>query len=163
MVTILVLDTFLKHLLRYVKYSSADRLMFRTHDGPKDIKSMTALMQLRFQCDADLGGNLVNKHSKTSYLGYLAGNVIYWCSTDQGSVSTSTAESEIKAVNYTLKAEVIANRGILSMMGWKQSATASSACVEEDIEEDNSACVAAASVPHITRGLRHLDIAEHYR
>jgi hypothetical protein len=28
---------FLKLLLRYVKYSKANRLMFRTHDGPKDI------------------------------------------------------------------------------------------------------------------------------
>jgi hypothetical protein len=145
---------FLKHLLRYVKYSRADRLMFRTHNGPKDIKTMTALTQLRFQCDADLGGNLDNKHSQSSYLGYLAGNVICWCSTDQGSVSTSAAESEIKAVNHTLKAEVIANRCILNMMGWKQSATV--------IEEGNSACVAAASVPHITRGMRHLDLAEHY-
>jgi hypothetical protein len=108
---------FLKHLLRYVKYSRADRLMFRTHDGPKDIKTMTALMQLRFQCDADLGGNLDNKHSQTSYLGYLAGNVICWCSTDQCSVSTSTTESEINAVNHTLKAEFIANRGILNIMG----------------------------------------------
>jgi hypothetical protein len=39
-------------------------------------------------------------------------------------------------------------------MGWKQYATV--------IEEDNSACVAAAQVPDITRGLRHLDLAEHY-
>jgi hypothetical protein len=84
-------------------------------------------------------------------LGYLAGNVICWCSNDQGSVSTSTAESEIKAVNHTLKAEVIANRGILDRMGWKHYATA--------IEEDNSACVAAAQVSHNTR---HLDLAEHY-
>ena len=34
-------------------------------------------------------------------------------------------------------------------MGWKHYATA--------IEEDNSACVTAAQVPHITR---HLDLAE---
>jgi hypothetical protein len=40
------------------------------------------------------------------------------------------------------------------MMGWKQSPTI--------IEEDNSACVASAKVPHITRGLRHLELAEHY-
>jgi hypothetical protein len=59
---------FLKHLLRYVKYSRADRLMFRTHNGSKDIKTMTALTQLRFQCDADLGENLDNKHSQSSYL-----------------------------------------------------------------------------------------------
>jgi hypothetical protein len=62
-------------------------------------------MQLHFQCDADLGGNMGNDHSQTSYLGYLAGNLICWCSTDRGNFST------IKAVNHTLKAEVIANRG----------------------------------------------------
>ena len=145
---------FLKHLVRYVKYSKDDRLKFHTHDGPTDIKTMTDLMQLRFQCDADLGGNLDNGHSQTSYLGYFAGSLFCWNSTDQGSVSTSTAESEIKAVNHTLKSEVIANRGILNKMGWKQAATV--------IEEDNSACVAAAAVPHITRGLRHLDLAEYY-
>jgi hypothetical protein len=98
---------YLKYLLRYVKYSRAYRQIFRIHDGSKDIKTMTALMQLCFQCDADLGGYLDNKHSQTSYLGYLAGNVTCWCSTDQGSVSTSTVESEIKAVNHTLKTEVI--------------------------------------------------------
>jgi hypothetical protein len=145
---------FLKHLVKYAKHSKADRLKFRTHDGPTDIETMTNLMQLRFQCDADLGGNPDNMHSQTSYLGYLAGSLICWCSTDQGSVSTSTAESEIKAVNHTLKCEVIANRGILNKMGWKQATTV--------IEEDNSACVAAAAVPHITRGLRHLSLAEYY-
>ena len=145
---------YLKHLVRYAKYAKDDRLKFKTHDGPQDIETMTNLMQLRFQCDADLGGNPDNKHSQTSYLGYLAGSLICWCSTDQGSVSTSTAESEIKAVNHTLKNEVIANRGILNKMGWIQSTTV--------IEEDNSACVAAAAVTHITRGLRHLDLGEAY-
>ena len=104
---------FAKHLLRYVKMSKSDRLKFKTHDGPKDIKTMTEFLQLRFQCDADLAGNLDNLHSQTSYLGYLGPSLICWCSTDQGSISTSTAESEIKAVNHTLKAEVIANRGML--------------------------------------------------
>ena len=33
---------FLKHLLRYCKYAKGDRLMFKTHDGPYDIKTMTA-------------------------------------------------------------------------------------------------------------------------
>ena len=83
---------FLKHLLCYVKFTKDDRLKFRTHDGPYDIKTMTSKLQLRFQCDADLGGNLDNYHSQTSYLGYLAGSLLCWCSTDQGSVSTSTAE-----------------------------------------------------------------------
>jgi hypothetical protein len=45
-------------------------------------------------------------------------------------MSTSTAESEIKAVNHALKAEVTATRNMLTMMGWKQTTTV--------IEEDNS-------------------------
>jgi hypothetical protein len=145
---------FAKHLLRYVKTSRADRIKFATHDGPRDINTMTELLQLRFQCDADLAGNPDNLHSQTSYLGYLGGSLICWCSTDQGSVSTSTAESEIKAVNHTLKAEIIANRGILHAMGWTQSPTV--------IEEDNKACVDASIVRHMTRGLRHLAITENF-
>ena len=116
--------------------------------------TMQPLMQLHFQCDADLGGNRDNDHSQTSYLGYLNNNLICWCSTDQGSVSTSTAESEIKAVNHTLKAEIIANRGILNMIGWAQNPTR--------IEEDNQACVYHAKSTHMTRNLRHLDLTESY-
>ena len=37
-------------------------------------------------------------------------------------------------------------------MGWKQNPTI--------IEEDNSACVSSSKVTHITRGLRHLDLAQ---
>ena len=105
---------FLKHLLKYCKYSKLDRIKFHTHDGSTDIKTMTEVLQLRFQCDADLGGNLDNGQSQTSYIGYLGKPVVCWCSTDQGSVSTSTAESEIKAVSHTLKGEVISDRGILN-------------------------------------------------
>lgn len=93
-------------------------------------------------------------HSQTSYLGYLGGSLICWCSTDGGSISTSTAESEIKAVNHTLKAEVIANRGILETMGWNQEPTS--------IEEDNKACVDASLITHMTHRLRHLAITESF-
>jgi hypothetical protein len=145
---------FLKHLLQYVKYARDDRLIFHSHDGPKDLATITSLLQLRFQCDADLGGNMDNHHSQTSYLGYLGRNLICWCSTDQGSISTSTAESEIKAVNHTLKSEVISVRGILNTMGWTQLPT--------PIEEDNQACVYHAKATHMTRNLRHLDLTENW-
>jgi hypothetical protein len=101
-----------------------------------------------------LGGNMDNDHSQTSYLGYLAGNLICWCSTAQGSISTSTAESEIKAVNHTLKAEVIANRGILNMMGWKQESTRR--------EEDNQAAIYHSKTTHMTRNLRHLELCTNW-
>ena len=37
------------------------------------------------------------------------------------------------------------------MMGFPQDAT--------NIEEDNQACVYASEIPHLTRGMRHLDVA----
>ena len=40
------------------------------------------------------------------------------------------------------------------MMGWKQASTI--------IEEDNSTCVAASTTLQITRGLRHLPLAENW-
>lgn len=115
---------------------------------------MTKVLQLKFQCDADLTGNPDTKHFQTSYLGYLGESFICWCSTDQGSISTSTAESEIKAVNHTLKAEVIANRGILNHMGWTQSPII--------MEEDNKACVDASILSHMTRNLTHLELIENF-
>ena len=71
-----------------------------------------------------------------------------------GSISTSTAESEIKAVNHTLKAEVIANRGILNTIGWKR--------VPTRIEEDNQAALFHSKSSHMTRNLRHLDLCENW-
>ena len=85
---------FFQHPLRYAKYSKADRLMFRIYDGPKVIKTMTDLMQFLFQCNADIGGNLDNKHLQTNCLGYLAGIFIRWCSTDQGNLSCQSLVSE---------------------------------------------------------------------
>ena len=126
--------------------------MLHTHDGPTDIDTMTQVLQLRFQCDADLGGNLDNGHSQILYIGYLGKSVICWCSTDQGSVFTSTAESEIKAVNHTLKTEVISNRGILNAIGSKQGPTV--------IERDNQACTYISKAKHMTRNLRHLHLAK---
>jgi hypothetical protein len=43
---------------------------------------------------------------------------------------------------------------MLGELGWKQEPTI--------IQEDNSACVQAAKSLQITRGLRHLPLAEHW-
>ena len=43
-------------------------------------------------------------------------------------------------------------RGMLILIGFSQDATI--------IEEDNQACVYASQVPHLTRGMNHLDLAE---
>ena len=43
-------------------------------------------------------------------------------------------------------------RGMLILMGFPQDATI--------IEENNQACVYTSEIPHMTRGMRHLDLAE---
>ena len=63
---------FPKHLLQYCKYAKLDRL-----------KTMSLVLQLKFQCDADLGGNKDNEDCQTLHIGYLGESVICWCSTDQ--------------------------------------------------------------------------------
>ena len=100
-----------------------------------------------------LAGNLDNSHSTSANRGYIGHSVVSFTSKTQGSLSTSTAESEIKAVNQCLKEEALALRGMLNnLMGFPQDATI--------IEEDNQACVYASEIPHMTRGMRHLDLAE---
>ena len=55
-------------------------------------------------------------------------------------------------MNQCLKEEALALRGMLNLMGFPQDATI--------IEEDNQACVYASEIPHMARGMRHLDLAE---
>ena len=43
-------------------------------------------------------------------------------------------------------------RSTLILMGFPQDTTI--------IEEDNQACVYASEIPHLTRGMKHLDLAE---
>ena len=114
---------------------------------------MRGLTQTRFQCDADLAGNLVNLHSTSAHIGYISHHsVVSFTRKTQGSLSKSTVESEIKAVNQCLNEEALAMRGMLNLTGFSQDATI--------IGEDNQACVYASERPHLTRGMRHLDLAK---
>ena len=114
---------------------------------------MCSLTQARFQCDAELVGNFDNSHSTSAHIGYLGHHsVVSFTSKTQGSLSTSTADSEIKAVNQCLKEEALAMLGMSILMVFPQDATI--------IEEDNQASAYASEIPHMTRGMRHLDLAE---
>ena len=110
--------------MKYCEYSKNNRLKFYAHRGPYDAEAMKVLTHARFQCDADLAGNLDNLHSTSAHIGYIGNNsVVSFTSKTQGSLFTSTAESEIKAVNQCLKEEALAMRGMLILMGFPQDAT----------------------------------------
>ena len=76
--------------------------------------------------------------------------MVSFTSKTEGSLSTTTVESEIKAVNQCLKEEALAWRGMSILMGFPQNATI--------IEEDNQVCVYASEIPHMK--MHHLDLAE---
>ena len=61
-------------------------------------------------------------------------------------------QSQRSKPSTTLKGEVISNRGILNAIGWTQEPT--------KIEEDNQVCAYASESKHMTRNLRHLDLAQ---
>ena len=65
---------FLNHLVKYREYSNDDRLKFYAHRCPYDAVTMKRLTQARFQCDADLAGNLDNLHSTSARIGYIGTN-----------------------------------------------------------------------------------------
>ena len=110
---------------------------------------MESLTQARVQCDADLVGNLDNLHSTSAHIGCIGNNsLVSFTSKTQGSLSTSRAESEIKAVNQYLKEEALAMRSISILMRFPQDVTI--------IEENNQACVYASEMPHLTRGMKHI-------
>ena len=99
-------------------------MKFHAHHGPFDAMTMRSLTHARFQSDADLAGNLDNIHSTSAHNGYVGGNsVVSFSSKTQGNLSTSTGESEIKAVNQCLKEEAVAMRGMLILMGSPQDVT----------------------------------------
>ena len=85
---------FLLCFVNYYEYSKDDRLTYHVHPVLYDAQTMRGLTQARFQCDADLAGNLDNLHIR-----YIGHSVVSFTSKTQGSLSTSTADSEIKAVN----------------------------------------------------------------
>lgn len=64
----------------------------------------------------------------------------------------ATTEPEVKAVNHSIKAEVVSFKGILEAMGFVQKPIT--------VFEDNQAAVYAARVKNMTKGLRHLDLNE---
>ena len=67
---------FLNHRVKYCEYSKDVRLKFYAHHDPYDAKTMRSLTQARFQCDADLAGNMDNIHSRIAHFRYIGNNSV---------------------------------------------------------------------------------------
>ena len=112
-------NEFLLCLVKYCEYSKDNRLKFHAHHGPYDAVTMRSITQARFQCDADLAGNLDNKHSTSAHIGYLRHHSVV-SFTRKGSGEFINIDSR---VGNKSSEPVLAMRGILIMMGFPQDAT----------------------------------------
>ena len=111
-------------------------MKFHAHPGPYDAKTMQPLTQACFQCDADLAGNLDNSHSTSAHIGYIGHSVVNFTSKTQGSLSTSTTESEIKAVNQCLKEEALVLRGCQILWDFLKMPQSSRRIIKRDTTHD---------------------------
>ncbi len=145
---------FMKHLIRYMNGIRFDEIVYSPHEGPYDIETMTALLQIEYYVDSDHAGDKDKLRSQSCFISFLAGCIISWNSTRQNSLSTGSSDSEIKAINHTLKTDTISNIGLLNAIGFKQKPVI--------IYEDNMAAVFAARQPNMTKGLRHMELSEMY-
>ena len=145
---------FMKHLVRFLNGIRYDELVYPPHNGPFDIETMTELLQLKYYVDSDHAGDRDKLRSQSCYICYLSDCIISWNSTRQQSLSTGSADSEIKAMNHTLKTDTISNVGLLNAIGFKQKPVV--------MYEDNMAAVFAARQPNMTKGLRHMELSEMY-
>jgi hypothetical protein len=143
-----------KHLVKYVN-GTLDHVivfykrLFPEQSGPCDH------LHFNVSCytDADLAGNPDTRHSQTGYILMIGRSVIAWNSTGQGSLSSSTAESEIKSVRHCLIDILVIVKLILSHMGFPQ--------YDSPTYNDNKAVKDVSDRDEITRGLRHIELAYH--
>jgi hypothetical protein len=104
--------------------------------------------------DADWGGDLEGRKSRTGTVVMINNWPIIWTSKLQQSVSTSSTGAEYIALSSTAR-EIIASRIFLSEFGFKQRGPTT-------IFEDNNSCIAIANGQKRHPGIKHIDIAYHF-
>lgn len=103
--------------------------------------------------DADWGGNIDDRKSKTGYAIFWCGGLISWKSKFQASVALSTVEAEYIAACTTGR-EIAWLRKLAIDFGYPQEATV--------IREDNQGCIANSNNPLESEQMKHIAIQNHW-
>jgi hypothetical protein len=103
--------------------------------------------------DADWGGDLDTRRSKTGYIVIMFGGVVSWRSKLQTCVSLSTLEAELVAANEAGR-ELLHTRGLVKDLGYTQRTTT--------LFEDNQPCIATTKDPIINDRVKLIDIKYHW-
>jgi hypothetical protein len=103
--------------------------------------------------DADWGGNVDDRRSRTGYVVFINGGCITWRSKLQSCVSQSSLEAEYVAVNEAGR-ELKWSRAMANELGLQQRTST--------LYEDNQPCIQTASNPIVNERSKHIDIKYHW-
>ena len=141
-------ETHYKYALRILKY------LYLTKDLKLNYKKNDKADVLECYVDADWAGDCVDRKSTTGYIVGLYGNVIYWKSRKQGSVTKSSTAAEYVALSEAVS-EILLIRDLLSSFKIE---------IKEPINmyEDNSGAVSIAKYGNFTKRSKYIEVHNHF-
>jgi hypothetical protein len=144
-----------KRILRYIKGTSELSLALGgTNRSGTNNSNASDTPLLTGSCDADWGGDLIDRRSTTGYVFLLNDHPVSWRSHKQTSVATSSTEAEYQALSSAVK-ETIWLRMFMNEIGFPQQAPTM-------IQQDNQSTISLAHNPMQHNRTKHIDIAHHH-
>jgi hypothetical protein len=137
---------------RVFKYLSSSRHYGLLYGPPHPHQG--GVVVLHGYCDADYGGDLLDRKSTTGYCTYLNNNLITWSSKKQQTVALSSCESEYMAITEVAK-EIMWMRILLTELDI-QIATPTVIYV------DNQSAIRISETESSHSRTKHIDIRHHY-
>ena len=139
--------TAVKHIFRYLAFTSTLGLVYSRHDGPIGIPSAFS--------DADHGGSRGDSWKSTSgFIVTLASAAIWWVSRLQKSVALSTVKAEYMALSLCAM-EVIWLRAILDELRFRQLEPTL-------IRGNNQGSISLAKHPSAHQRTKHISLHYHF-
>jgi hypothetical protein len=134
-----------KRILRYLKGSRKNKLVYKNTDGPTTLVGYT---------DSDWAGDVDKRRSRTGYIFYLSGAPVSWSSRLQKCAALSSCEAEYVAACAATQ-EAMWLRGFLEELGFPQTGPTT-------ILEDNQGTICVSEREGDNERTKHIDIKYHY-
>jgi hypothetical protein len=134
------------------KYLSSSRHYGLLYRPPHPYQG--GVVVLHGYCDADYGGDLIDRKSTTGYCTYLNDNLITWASKKQQTVALSSCESEYMAITEVAK-EIMWMRHLLHELDIQVETPTT-------IYVDNQSAIRISENDSAHSRTKHIDIKHHY-
>jgi len=141
-------ETHYKYALRILKYLYLTRELQLTYKRNLKAEVVDCFV------DADWAGDRVDRKSTTGYLIRVFGNVIYWKTRKQGSVTKSSTAAEYVALSEAIS-EIKVIKNLLDDFKIK---------IDKPIKiyEDNSGAIAISKFGNLTKNSKYIEVHYHF-